>query len=882
MSWSLYSYLFVSCVGAIALFVLAYRNMPLLATPNTTIGKAERIGLALIVLLGLVTVYGTFYLGTFSFAYSDVGSDTLEQYIPYYLNMLDSIRQGTLGAWIFQYGLGTSFMSYQSWTLDPFNLILVPLGLIFGNDDLAMILVVVQSLKIISVAAISDHLLLFFCKTPAARITGSTLLAFGGYLILWGQHYWIGSIYVMAILMLLLLELLNQRWTVIRFACLSLATTLCVVMSTYSGFMVLLFSAIYAMLRSAHFSIGRGAREFAKRFGILALPVACGLLISMVTLVPYATLILGESSRVSGSSMSMAEKVEAYATGFVPLRWVPAILSRLLGSSLISSGEPIPTSVMAPVPYLPYVNVYEIITLGLSGSAVILLALFLTQAYGKGQDKKDKALITVAMVLMALYCVNLFLPSLFNAMVGPKYRSSFAVAIPACLAMSVAIDRITAGEKIPRIPLAISSLLSLGVAAWSLRHTVNGRLACLAYLLGIIVFVGGLAALEFWPQLAPRPNRARHSSAPTRMTSTANLALALICTATMGMLLVDGFFTTNNRQACTPQDFPAESNNQAHTDTLDALAYLKDNDGSFWRVEKTYSDWTSLDDSLVQGYRGVSSYNSTLDSDVENFYNQLWPTAIAGDIAYQSFNNDANQPQLLDTLGVKYLLTHGELDWPQMAYVTSFGSVNIYRNINVSSVVTVRPSTITESEVEQFADPADRRMMLGSSIIVPDEVGMIASASPTDSVSLADAFREFAANVPEDELAQTLPYGQSALDAVNANTGYLPPSTAYMKQISGGALSGALFSSGDSVACLAIPHTSGWKVLVDGQEVDTFRANYGFIGFKVSSGYHTIEASFSPAGLKTGTVLAAIGALTALASCVVGAKLNGCRRLSIN
>ena len=364
MAWSDYIYLAPLALCAAALFALVVRTAPRLCAPSRTMTRDEALVLSLVTALGLAVIYGRFYLGETLFAYSDVGSDTLEQYVPYYLNMLDSVRDGSLGAWNFEYGLGTSFMSYQSWTLDPFNLVLVPLGLLLGDAHLAIALVVVQSLKIVACAFVADRLLSFYCETPLARLVGASLLSFGGYLVLWGQHYWIGSIYVMALVVLLLLELLREKWTVPRFAGLALGTAVSIVMSTYSGFMIMLFAAIYAALRTLHFAAGRGVAGFARMYGALALPVVCGILMAMVTLVPYAMLMLGDSSRVTGGGESALSRAVEYATSFAPASWVPVVLSRLLGSSLISSGEPIPDAVMAPTEQFPYVNVYEIITLG--------------------------------------------------------------------------------------------------------------------------------------------------------------------------------------------------------------------------------------------------------------------------------------------------------------------------------------------------------------------------------------------------------------------------------------------------------------------------------------------------------------------------------------
>ena len=288
MDWTRHLYLAVALVAAIAVYALVVRLLPRLRADSPKRTREELAVLGLVVLLGLVVVYGRFFCGDVLFAYADTGSDTSEQYVPYYLNLLDGIRNGSLGLWNFDYGLGASFMSYQSWTLDPYNLVLVPLGLLFGNSSLGTVLVLVQSLKVLSCALLFDLLLTSYCHQPLSRILGSSLFAFCGYLMLWGQHYWLGTVLVMAVLLTVLLERLMSGWSVPGFLGVAGATALTVMMSTYSGFMVMLYAAAYAALRLPCARKVTSPGSYARQFGILALPVICGLLVSMLTVVPYA------------------------------------------------------------------------------------------------------------------------------------------------------------------------------------------------------------------------------------------------------------------------------------------------------------------------------------------------------------------------------------------------------------------------------------------------------------------------------------------------------------------------------------------------------------------------------------------------------------------
>ena len=63
----------------------------------------------------------------------------------------------------------------------------------------------------------------------------------------------------------------------------------------------------------------------------------------------------------------------------------------------------------------------------------------------------------------------------------------------------------------------------------------------------------------------------------------------------------------------------------------------------------------------------------------------------------------------------------------------------------------------------------------------------------------------------------------------------------------------------DKYIFTSIPYDEGWNVLVDGEKVDYFKVNNGFIGFGIEAGTHTIETYFIPKGLIVGTILSILG-----------------------
>ena len=815
MNWSEYYYLAAGALAACALLFMLVRHIDGLSAPSRRRTMQELVFLGAILAVALFIIYGNYYLGKYFFAYTigDTGSDTVEQYVPFYSNLIANARDGSLtftNFWSFEYELGVNAASYQSWLYDPFNLILVPLGVILGDASLAGLLIFMHTVKIVLSAYLFDHLLTRYCDTPLARILGSVLFALCGFMVINGQHYWLGSVFPLFAASALAFELYLEKMTAPRF--LGVVAVVAVMMgwTAYVAFMILLYEAIFLLLKIPSTLEKVTPKAYALTVLRLAAPVACGALVACVLLVPYALFLLAETSRTSASA-PMGERIVESLTTFIPFDWFLGMLSRFLGSCQITTGLETVDGLISSTGTTDYTYnfIYEFIFFGYSCGAFVLLSQFFHWLFTDG-SRRTRILVMVGAALILLYCVNYFLPTLFTAMVRLQYRSSFILAVPICCAMAIGFEKRILPGKVAWAPLAVAAALTLAVLAWSF---INTRTSHLISFVAIGTFVVAVAALLI---AARKP--------AWRPALTALFAAALVaCTA------FDGFMGSNLRIHVAGDYFPLSGIGDRGATTVEALDWLEEHDPTFYRVDKTYLTWVPANDSLIQHYASVSAYNSTPDAEVDEFYRMLWHEAISPWAYYsQGYWYDRDRPEIMELLDVKYILSLEPVDYSWLELVTQVEDVYIYRNVYAESLATVRQHVVAKSVADALPDPASRRELLATSIIVPDEV---------------------AAALPEGAGEPTAP--------VDASSTFTEDGV--------GHLTGSISCDADSVVCLSIPHTGTWHITVDGQEVETFTANYGFIGFALPAGAHEVVASYELKGFVPGLVLTGAGVVATAA-----------------
>lgn len=66
----------------------------------------------------------------------------------------------------------------------------------------------------------------------------------------------------------------------------------------------------------------------------------------------------------------------------------------------------------------------------------------------------------------------------------------------------------------------------------------------------------------------------------------------------------------------------------------------------------------------------------------------------------------------------------------------------------------------------------------------------------------------------------------------------------------------------DKILCFSIPYDKGWKVKVDGIEVNTHKVNVGLLGVEIKQGEHSVELVYKPPLLKIGIIVSILAVVT--------------------
>lgn len=771
--------------------------------------KQAPLLVTLLLLMSAVFIYRRFLFGDelWVFVGLDIGSDTVQQYLQHYHTIVNHIRDGSFTFWDFNNGLGTDMFNLNMFA--PALVVVYALGVLFGPEHIAWYLVYIQVAQILLAGYVFYHYLSCFSFSRKTKCIAAYIYGLNGFLMVWGQHYQFGLASVCLPLLLLCAERCIRRRRL--YLPLILSVCLTTVYSTYLGYMMFVCMGFYILIRL--FGMEEGSlRQKCRTLGICYGSMLLGIGMGAFAMFPTAFTIFGISGRLE-SQAGLLERIGNSLLPYEPIHY-KTLFYKFFSSYLEGLTQVKETGVL----YTGAINYYEDPNVFCSTLFIILGCQYVFCLPKLSMPKRQKVLRAGLLALLA-FCLALpFCGLVMNGFSTTINRHTFLMMPFFCLIMAQMLDALLREKIFSYLGSALAFLLIAFVfirkynAITFLSHKRNL----------LILTLTGVLMIALLPVLS------RCRQAKTRTISCG----LLLCLVVVNMIS-EGYTSTLERLTLR-KDNTQYFGDVYDQDVQDALAWLREKDPQFYRVEKDFDVSSICMDSLPQFYRGVSTYNSTINRNVLEFTAALYPDFWFGDQNHYRFRIIKHEHEFADLVGIRYLLSRGgeendPFDKNGYRLVKRFGKIQVYENEDAVSLGRFYTDTMSRMDFDDHLKTKGRQKTQDAIM----ECLVLEGTGSKDSV-------------PKEGIASS---EAVVIDAPSRDDH----------------LQGTIHAPQDGYVMFAIPYEKGWTIRVDGEEQDIYKANLAFQGISVKKGEHKVELDYQAPGFCPGVVVSALSWLAFLA-----------------
>ncbi len=308
------------------------------------------------------------------------------------------------------------------------------------------------------------------------------------------------------------------------------------------------------------------------------------------------------------------------------------------------------------------------------------------------------------------------------------------------------------------------------------------------------------------------------------------IMLYLIVGLSLSDSLSEAYSSINTRPVVKAEDFEAKKG--FNDFSQDAVNWIKAYDKGFYRTEKDFSSGdasiSSLNDAIVQGYNSTKVFTSFNHISYVKYLKGMQDLKFETEHDTRWIAGGMDRFEMLDNLGVKYILSKGIFDWTQVGYVPlkKTGDVVVFKNPHAVPMGTLFNKIIKETDYERLALERKRSVMRDF-LVVPD--------------SSVPAIMETFSTVP-------------AVDSMAAGDTHLNIDFHDHNRFTG-----KIQVKDPAILYFSIPYDEGWKVRVDGRDTEKFRVNYGMSAVLMPPGTHHVVLSYELPYLKGWLTLTILG-----------------------
>jgi len=756
---------------------------------------------ACLLLLGAL-IFRDFLFGGAVLLYTDIGNDSVNSYYPDFVNLSNYIRTQGFPSWSFHVGMGQD-LAYAAGYL-----IWQPVSWL--SKDLIAPALVYQHLGKVLITGLFffRFLQLHRLQTPAALL-GSLLLSFSAYMCIGSCWYPFADEVVCFTAILLATEeaIRRGRWLLLAFA-----VALVGMITPFHLYLCALFLTFYVPLRLFGENGWRPQlvlRTCLRLAAVATLGVGLGAIITL----PYLHAILN-SPRASGTTSAVAElssfnffRLES------SLHYVTSAL-KPFSNDLLGTGDS----------FRGWQNYLEA---PLTYCGLISLLIFPQVLVGGTQRRRIVCgLFLVGMVLLTIFPWLRYLFWLFQ---GDYYRTISLFWVLGALTLSAMVF----SQYLEGRPLNLWLLAGTTLALLGLLHLPYERWRALldpGLRFPITLFLCVNAALLIAGQLWKRQTL---------------VAWLIVGLAAIELTMFD-HITVAKRKTVTKEELRSRVGyNDETSDVLRDIA-ASDNE-KFFRLTKLRSSGPStapsLNDAMVFGYYGTSSYSSFNNINYTNFLTALnvlppnsevhtrWSVGLLNDAALSLFGCE------------KYALVEDPMPYQralQYEFVKRYEKGYLFRNARFLPFGLAFDRYLTEDAFHKL--PGDEKSLLLLHVVV------VSSESDGEKLGLAHA------NLSEVEQdARNLSLADLA--SARRKTGLQLTSFNQTR------FAGTVSLPQKSILVLQTPFDRGWHAVQDGQPVPVLKVDVGLLGVGLDAGEHNVQFRYQNPVLVTSVLATLISLL---------------------
>lgn len=756
-----------------------------------------------LIALIIILIFKDFILLKKIYLFKDFGSDSINISYPIYYSLAKYIENDGIPKWLFSQGMGQNI--FPSGLSDPFSLLII----LMGKDSVYYSIFYVELFKIFCAGLLFYLFLKKIALSDYAALVGAILYSFSGFIILGGQWNVFSTQAVYVALLLYSFEKLHQNNNWILFP---ISIFLIASYQPPDLYFIGIFLLIYIILRL----LETNEKEPKKIFGLLTKLVLLGLTgVAMSSFFFINGLqIMLESPRMGGDASYFNSLVSKPVFGFEGFEYGEThyltALMRFFSCDILGAGS-------------KFKGWYNYIESPLFYCGLISLVLF-PHFFGLF-DKRKKIIYFVLSLIFIFPVIFPFFRYSYWLFTGNYYRIfSFFVALIILLMALKSIDYIDSKSGID-IKITVSTLLVLLFIiyypynnAQIIDKNIRNAVAIFLIIYSVLIYLIKFKDIK-------------------------NIVKAVVLSVIVMELVFLYNPTVNKRPVILGREI---SQKVGYNDyTIDAIAFIKSNDKTFFRINKDYYSGRAvhegLNDANAQDFYGTASYHCFNQLNYINFLEELGIIEKKDEYGTRWSRGLTKYPLLHSFGSIKYALTKEE-----NPHLLHFGYDLIPGNFGDVKVLKNKFALPLGFTYEKYISLKDFKTLLQNQKII----------TLYKAVVIDDGIYHNFGNLEKFDLKET---HESYFDKeYPGDIKILNKDTLNISEQRQNKIKGTINVDKDKILFFSIPFDRGWNIKVDGKSVNAMMVNIGFIGVPVEKGLHNIELSFTPLYFYIGAIISLI------------------------